>query len=123
MISAQATTSRIFLNQMTTQNKIEIVTKAVEAYRDLDAHWKPIIKAFKNHDFPAWVQSWKVYEAYIDMASVLIGDNGQLLDWYIFDNQCGKNKLPAKASSWKREKAISSPELLVKLIEADSQNY
>lgn len=49
--------------------------------------------------------------------SELLGDENNMLDWFLWDNQCGERQLKAKAPSWKKARKINSLKSLAAFIE------
>jgi hypothetical protein len=100
-----------------------IITKVVDRKQALDLAWLPLTTAVKSHDFPAWVESYQTFDAYLDQVAIIIKypthgtpNNGSWLAWFIYDNLCGKNELPAKAAHWKSKRPIRTPIDLAKVI-------
>lgn len=62
---------------------------------------------------------WITFEKYTDALSALVGDNGEWLDWFCWENDMGDSCSSAKASSWKKMRKISTLKDLCKIIEAD----
>jgi hypothetical protein len=91
----------------------------------MEAAWKPVLDAFKTHDFPAWEQSYTVLHMLEDAVAREIGDplvdgeHGSWLAWFIYDNRLGQRAMEAKAASWKQPRAIRTVEDLVDVICAD----
>lgn len=104
---------------MSTAKRIAIITAVVAQHDALSAAFAPIISAFRNHDFPAFEQAWKVFDLYLAASSREIADDAGWLHWFVFDNACGRKGFPAKAASWSETRPILTPEALARLIEAD----
>jgi len=96
-----------------------LVVTAITRHHALEAAFEPIIAAFRNHDFPAFEEAWKTFDAYLACISAEIGDDAGWLFWFIYDNDCGRKKLPAKAAAWSEARPIGTARALVRLIEAD----
>lgn len=104
---------------MTTAARTLLVVTAVTRHDALQRAFEPIIAAFNNHDFPAFDEAWRTFAAYLAAISREIGDRHELLHWFIYDNDCGRKKLPAKAGAWPAPRPIRTVRDLVRLIEAD----
>lgn len=104
---------------------ISVICRISNRKAALEDAWAPLTKAVKNHDFPAWVESWTVFDLLVEATARDIGDpmqgtqHGSWLAWFLFDNLSGERQMPAKASKWKRPRRICSAEDLADLIIAD----
>jgi hypothetical protein len=91
----------------------------------LRSAWEPIVKAFRNHDFDARNVSWRVFEEALDCIAREIGDplrgttHGSWLAWFVFDNDCGRKGMDAKAGAWPVARPIRTAADLTDLILAD----
>jgi hypothetical protein len=103
------------------------ITQLVARYKRLNAAWKPLTDAVKNHDFPAWTESYSAFDALTDAVAIRIGDpmmgtqHSSWLAWYIYDNNCGEKAMQAKAGAWKKSRPIKTASDLAALIAADSK--
>jgi len=61
---------------------------------------------------------FETFEKYTRSVSIIVGDEFDWLEWYIYDNECGKKGLQAKASSWKKERKIKNVKDLLDIIES-----
>jgi hypothetical protein len=109
---------------MTHAARCILIVAAVQRHHALDRAFEPLIRIFRNHDFPLWEEAWKTYDTYLAAISREIGDphipgHGTWLHWFIYDNQCGRRAFEAKAASWKERRPIRTPRDLARLIEAD----
>lgn len=62
---------------------------------------------------------YNTHTKYVKTLSESINDDFNWIDWYIWENDCGKKEYEAKASKWKKEKKIKNVEDLVNIILAD----
>ena len=112
---------------MTKDQITKEISRAAERYDALTAAWGPLIAAVGNHDFPAWVESWETFSAYLELVAIRIGDpmlgtqHGSWLSWFIYDNLCGRRGHEAKAGAWKKARPIRTAADLAALIVADSK--
>lgn len=104
---------------MTTAARTLLVATAVARHDALDRAFEPIIAAFKNHDFPAFGEAWRTFDAYLLAISREIGDRDNWLTWFVYENDCGRKKMEAKAAAWPALRPITTPRALALLIEAD----
>lgn len=104
---------------LTHVQRVSVIQEAVRLHNELEAAFKPIETAFKTFDYPAWNVSWTIFSKYIELTEQKIGDDFSWLNWFIYDNDCGKKAFEAKASSWKVRRKIRTAKDLARLIEAD----
>lgn len=60
----------------------------------------------------------QLFESYSRLVSIQVGDRENWLDWFIWENCCGKKGLGAKASSWKKTRKIRTVKDLEAIISA-----
>lgn len=109
---------------MTHSARVLLIVTAIERHHALDRAFEPLVRIFRNHDFPIWEEAWKTYDAYLAGISREIGDRdipgrGTWLRWFIYENQCGRRAFEAKADAWKELRPIRTARDLARLIEAD----
>ena len=63
---------------------------------------------------------YETFNLYVKATSQIIGDKDNWIDWYIWDNDCGKKGFEAKTHEFNKMKKINTTKDLVKLI-MDSQ--
>jgi hypothetical protein len=100
-------------------NREAIIQKLLDHYAEITAAYEAG-KVFSggNPESP-WARAmFSVFEAYTDSVSQIVGDDDEWLSWFIWDNDCGKRGLKAKAASWKRERPIKTAQDLVEIVEA-----
>ena len=59
---------------------------------------------------------YDLFLAYTEVLSKNLGDKDCLLDWYIWENDCGKKEFLAKASNWEKSRKIKNLKDLEDLI-------
>lgn len=64
----------------------------------------------------------KIFLQYTNLVAEKVGDKDNWLDWFLYDNDAGRNGFEAKASSWKEMRKIQTIENLLDLIENKSDN-
>jgi hypothetical protein len=102
---------------MTTKQRIAAIEKVVVHHDLLDYEWDRLIKVVGNHDMPLFEQSWKVFDAYVEAVSAMVGDECGWISWFISDNECGLKALSARAGKGKHLAPIRTIKQLVELIE------
>ena len=58
------------------------------------------------------------FENYTKSVAIIIEDEDDWLEWYLYDNECGKKELTAKAITWKNHKKIKNVKDLLDIIES-----
>lgn len=104
---------------MTTATRTSLIDAVLAQHDALEAAWAPLIAAVKNHDFPAYEASWKIFDDYSREISRRIGDENGWLAWFIYENDCGRRGFSAKAAAWTVARPIRTPRALACLLEAD----
>lgn len=98
-------------------NKEKEIQKAIDKYHELDKFWRGFSDATGiDYDSPLGDVIWKTFDLYSDTLQKLIGDEDEDLDWFIFDNNCGQNKLKKTING--KKKKIKTIKDLMKLIES-----
>ena len=59
---------------------------------------------------------YATFQDYTKALSIIVGDTTDLLHWYCWDNDMGKNKFVAMAHSWEENRHIASLNDLLSLI-------
>jgi myo-inositol-hexaphosphate 3-phosphohydrolase len=94
----------------------ETIDRVVESYRKLNEVCKQCIEVGAMYtDGKLWSAIWDSFDTMLNC----IDDKNEWLSWYIYENNCGKNKYEAKAANQKKAKIISRSEDLAKLIVSD----
>jgi hypothetical protein len=100
--------------------RIELILKLIERYEQVSAVNDKLGDLFgATADCAALEPFWYLFDDYTRVVSRLIGDDFDWLGWYIYDNQCGKRGMAAKASTWKKNRAIKTAKDLEAIISAD----
>lgn len=98
-------------------NKEKEIQKAIDKYHELDKFWRGFSDATGiDYDSQLGDMIWKTFDLYTDTVQKLIRDEYEDLDWFIFDNDCGRNKLEATING--KKKKIKTVKDLAKLIES-----
>ena len=103
---------------MTRTHKVQLIEEAIKRHDDLQAAWIPLIKAIRNHDFPAFEESWRVFDAYVKQVEHTLGDAFGSLHWFIFENDCGRKALNVRTSGNENAFPCKTPDDLLNFIEA-----
>ena len=59
-----------------------------------------------------------LFEQYSRLVAIQVGDDWKWLDWFIWDNDCGKKGMEAKSISWKKARRIRTTKDLEAIISA-----
>lgn len=104
---------------MTTTERTRLITAVAQRRDALSQAFAPLIAIFRNHDFPLWEEAWKTFDAYLEKVAAEIGDRDGWLHWFIYENDCGRKKMQARAAAWSDLRPIATPRALACLLEAD----
>lgn len=78
---------------MTTKQKIKLVTELVHHHKKLENLSDSISNIFGTCDGKLYDTVYNMFDAYTDAVSDAIGDDFEYVQWYIFENECGKRGL------------------------------
>lgn len=93
---------------MTRAQKLDLLNEVVKRHDALDAAFSPIVAAFRNHDFPAWEESWKTFDSYVASVELLIGDGFGNVSWFVQENDCGRKALAVTYAGWREPRPIKT---------------
>ena len=69
--------------------------------------------------FPLGESGWHLHVVYTQVVAAPVGDRGDWLVWWWYDNDHGKHGLTVKAGRWATARKIPTIKALCRLIEAD----
>lgn len=102
---------------LTTQDKIRLVNDWVSTYNAITLQYQELSKIVGCMiEAPLFHALYIGFDRYTDALAMLIGDEGEWLAWYCFENEMGKKGMAAGKSG--HMKPIKTTKDLVKLIEA-----
>lgn len=81
---------------MTTEGKLAALGQWQKTYEDLDQSFdllKPVFGCVA--DGPLWEAAWRGFERYTATLGQLLGDGGDWLNWYCYENDMGAEGLRA----------------------------
>lgn len=89
---------------MNKQEKIKLITKLVDQYKQLDLCFDLFYKLCGgDSDSKLGRAAWSVFDSYVDLAAAQIGDSPVGLSWFIWDNECGAKKLVCEVGGVKKK--------------------
>jgi hypothetical protein len=100
--------------------RVKLVENVIKHYRELDSNFDSVYKLFGNADSKFSNSVWNTFSAYTDSVSLLIDDPFGMLDWYIFENKCGKAGMACKLG--KKTYKIKTVRNLIDYIDAVNQS-
>jgi len=107
------------MNPMTKAERIKLLEECLARLRQMDDVNKTLIQLFNgSFEAPAHACFYDLFIAYSRLVSEKVGDDSDWLGWFIFDNDCGKKALEAKAGSWKKARKIRTVKDLEAIISA-----
>lgn len=101
---------------MNTARKIEIVEETIRLYKELDKSCDDFCRLVNATIDKGLLDAvWRCVEFHRNHSAELIGDDCGMLDWYIFDNECGSKNLTVKIKG--RNLLVNTPAKFVKVME------
>ena len=106
---------------MTTKERMALLREWEAQFRLIDEAWTSLEKLFRGLDCDSEIGKaiWDTFAKYTKAISSQVGDTGEWLNWYCWENDMGLRMMAAKASVWKKMRKIVNLEVLCRLIEAD----
>jgi hypothetical protein len=99
-------------------NKLEIkqeIQNLVDLYQEFHKVWIAFADiAGGDFDSPLAKASWDIFDAYLQSVEKLVGDEYKWIDWYIFENKCGKGKMTVEING--KSRLVDNIDKLVKII-------
>jgi hypothetical protein len=78
---------------LTRQDKIDSINKIIEFKKESDKITDKVYELFGNGENKVSDMTWELFDMYVDLLSSQLGDERNIISWYIFDNDMGKNCL------------------------------
>jgi len=102
-----------------TVKKEKKINELIKHYKQMmEMHDKFYDLTFSAPDAPMFEAAYKMLDSYIGATAKIVGDKGEWLNWYIFENDCGSSSNEATSDGNKyTEQPIDSVQKLVQLIE------
>jgi hypothetical protein len=106
---------------MKTKERMMLLMEWEKQFHLIDEAWTSLEKLFRGLDCDSQIGKamWDTFSKYTKAMSSQIGDSGEWLYWYCWENDMGLRMMEAKAASWKKLRKIVNIEVLCRLIEAD----
>ena len=103
---------------MTKKERMAFLREWEAQFRLIDEAWTSLEKLFRglDCDFRIGKAMWDTFSKYTKAMSSQIGDSGEWLDWYCWENDMGLRMMEAKAAAWKKMRKIVNLEVLCRLI-------
>jgi hypothetical protein len=96
--------------------KIRLIQTAISEYKAMNDAGDKMNQLFGIlSDCKAMLPFWVQFDSYLKVLSELVGDKDKWIEWYIFENDCGKKAFEAGYD--KKLKPIKTASQLVQLIE------
>lgn len=108
------------MNPLTKAERIALLEEWLKEFQEVQSTFAAIESLFgKDHEGRIQTHLYELFECYSWLVSEKVGDEDAWLCWFIWDNDCGKNAMEAKASSWKKARKIRTVKDLEAIISAD----
>lgn len=102
---------------LTRTQKLALLNDVVKRHDALKAAWKPLTDAVRNHDFPAWEESWHAFDAYVKAVELLLDDSFENVSWFVIENDCGRKALGVRKAGWPEPRPVRTTADLLDFIE------
>lgn len=104
---------------MSKSEKLAALKQWAKCYTNIHETYEKGYSLLKCDPDSPWANAmFNTFEAYTQILGKLVGDKGDWLSWYIWENKAGKAAYEAKAANWKKSRKIKTLEDLLMLIEA-----
>jgi len=108
------------MKPLTKTERITLLTEWLLEYKKVESTNDSIEMLFgKNPDGNVQTRFWQLFESYTKLVAIQVGDDFKWLEWFLYDNDCGKKAMEARASSWKKHRKIRTVKDLEAIISAD----
>lgn len=107
------------MNALTKTERIALLEKWLEEFKRVEFVNEALVGLFSSN--PAGVVHacyYELFAKYSLLVSEKVGDDGGWLEWFIWENDCGKKAMEAKAKSWKKARKIRTVKDLEAIISA-----
>lgn len=104
---------------MTKAERIELLDEWLNEFEKVESTCSLIESLFgKGPEGRIQTHLHGLFESYSRIVSVQVGDDNAWLQWFLWDNDCGKRAMEAKAKSWKKARKIRTVKDLEAIISA-----
>ena len=95
----------------------ELISELLKSYEDITTQFDVMAK-FTGCDCESqlWHPIWKMNDLLIQTVAELIGDESETLNWFIWDNECGKRKLKHSLPNSKRMRIVKDVKSLLDVL-------
>lgn len=92
---------------MTQNERIALLEECLNEFKRVEAACAAIEALFgKDREGQIQTHLYGLFRNYSRLVAIQVGDDWQWLDWFLWENDCGKKALAAKASAWKKCRKI-----------------
>lgn len=107
------------MNALTKAERITLLTEWLLEYEKVESTCDLIAALFgKSQEGHIQDRFRQLFESYTKLVAIQVGDDYVWLNWFIWENDCGKNAMEARASSWKKPRKIRTVKDLEAIISA-----
>ena len=107
------------MNPLTKPERIALLEGCLKEFQQVEAACAALEALFgKDHEGRIQAHLYGLFRSYSRLVAIQVGDDRNWLDWFIWDNGCGKKALKAKASSWICRREIRTAKDLEAIISA-----
>jgi len=77
-------------------NKEKMINSVIDRYSEIELISKAVKNLFGGEPESRFVSTiWKVFDTLVNHTSAAIGDEDDWLSWYVFGNDCGRDRMKA----------------------------
>ena len=81
---------------MTSEERQKAIQALVDRKQELDKMYSTLEPYFgSNPEGRLWTLLWDMYQKWLDLVALSVGDKEGWISWYVFDNSCGSQGLEA----------------------------
>ena len=108
------------MKPMTKPERIALIEEWLKEFQRVQAACAALEALFgKDPEGRIQTHLYGLFESYSRLVAIQVGDDWKWLDWFIWDNDCGKKAMEAKAHSWKKARKIRTVKDLEAIISAN----
>lgn len=107
------------MNALTKAERIALLEEWLKEFEKVESACRLINLLFGNSpEGHIQTRFHQLFDSYSRLVSIQVGDGNMWLEWFRYDNVCGKAALEAKAPSWKKARKIRTVKDLEAIISA-----
>lgn len=102
---------------MTRDEAETLLSRWRDRFKDIQSVFDAACELHGGDGESRWAKAvYSAFAGYTEMLAIVVGDDDGWLDWFLWENSAGRNKLEAKAASWDKPRPIKTVRDLVDVI-------